>query len=82
MSTETETVKQLIAAEAAANELTTTYDKVARTQAFIHHRTNNVTITIEVTDWSVMQEIPLTDGKFKGFDIIWGYYIPDGVAIQ
>ncbi len=39
-------------------------------------------LSVEVTDWSVMQEIPLTAGKFKDFEIVWGFYIPDGVVLQ
>jgi hypothetical protein len=81
MSADTNTVEQLIAAEAAANELTTNHDMVARAEAFIHEREKVVMLSVWVTDFSVMEEIPLTDGRYKGFEIIWGFHIPDGVVI-
>jgi hypothetical protein len=71
-----------LTAEAAAAELKRNYTKIGQSGAFFHEREKTMMLSILVTEWSVMNEIPLTNGKYKGFEIIWGFYIPEGVAVQ
>ena len=39
-------------------------------------------LTVWVSDWSAMQKIPQPSNEYKGITLVWGFHIPDGVAIS
>lgn len=39
-------------------------------------------LSVWVSDWSAMQKIPQPASEYQGIPIVWGFHVPDGVALQ
>lgn len=39
------------------------------------------TLWVWVSEWSAMEKIPQPADQYKGITLVWGFHIPDGVAI-
>src|SRR5688572_33405538 len=38
-------------------------------------------LSVSVSDWSAMQKIPQPSSEYQGIPIVWGFHVPDGVAL-
>lgn len=65
----------------ACRELLAAYSAIAEASPYVHHRTGEEMLSVWVTDWSVLNQVPLEDGKYKGFNIVWGFYVPPGTVL-
>ncbi len=39
-------------------------------------------LSVWVSDWSAMQKIPQPSNEYKGITLVWGFHVPDGVALS
>lgn len=42
---------------------------------------NGNKLSVSVSDWAAMGKIPQPSSEYKGIPIIWGFHVPDGVAL-
>lgn len=45
----------------------------------IDHNGNK--LSVSVSDWSALQKVPQPSSEYKGIPIVWGFHVPDGVAL-
>lgn len=45
----------------------------------IEHNGNK--LSVSVSDWAAMSKIPQPSSEYQGIPIIWGFHVPDGVAL-
>ena len=45
----------------------------------IDHKGNK--LSVSVSDWSALQKIPQPSSEYQGIPIVWGFHVPDGVAL-
>ncbi len=45
----------------------------------IDHNGNK--LSVSVSDWSALQKIPQPSSEYQGIPIVWGFHVPDGVAL-
>lgn len=45
----------------------------------IDHNGNK--LSVSVSDWSALQKVPQPSSEYQGIPIIWGFHVPDGVAL-
>lgn len=43
--------------------------------------TDDNKLSVWVSDWSAMQKIPQPSSQYQGITLVWGFHIPDGVAL-
>lgn len=44
--------------------------------------TDDGKLSIWVSDWSAMEKVPQPSSHYKGTILVWGFHVPDGVALQ